>query len=139
MTTKLERVVTYCEELPQLKTYEPSITWSCKIRWQINTLYLLFHYANSLQKWQAGDLLWGAPTHKVIWPFNYLVSWDHVTNLKSYIFTFLILTQPMPYNPLITWLCDKLKPLYLHICNTYDLGLPPVKLQDSFDHMVMRG
>ena len=119
MTTRLGRVVTYCEELSQLKPYEPSVMCSCKIRWQINTSYLLFHWVNSSQKWQGGALLWGAPTHKVIWPFNYLVLSDHVINLKSYIFTFLILTQPMPCNTLITWLFDKLKTLYLHICNTY--------------------
>ena len=34
LTTKLKRVV-YIEELPSIKSQDPLITWSCKVRRQI--------------------------------------------------------------------------------------------------------
>ena len=39
---------------------------------KIDMLYLHFHQTN-----------WGASTQKARWSFNYMVSWDHLTNSKS--------------------------------------------------------
>ena len=32
------------------------------------------------QTWQGDELPWGAPTCKFIWPFDYMVLQDHMTN-----------------------------------------------------------
>ena len=38
------------------------------------------HNGYDQQTWQDGDLSWGAPTHKVTWPFDHVVLGDCVTN-----------------------------------------------------------
>ena len=50
---------------------------------KIDMLYLHFHQTNYLQTCQAGHIPWGASTQKARWSFNYMVSWDHLTNSKS--------------------------------------------------------
>ena len=45
--------------------------------------YLQFHNAYGHQTWQGGVLPWGAPTHKVTWPFDHVVLRDHLTKLKT--------------------------------------------------------
>ena len=35
MATNFDRVVTYLERLPPIKSHDPLITWSCEMRWQI--------------------------------------------------------------------------------------------------------
>ena len=54
--------------------------WSCGfVRSCDKLLYLYYYSPNGYQTWQDGDLLWGAPTHKVLRS-------DHVRpcdNLKS--------------------------------------------------------
>ena len=45
--------------------------------------YVCFHSAYGHQDWYDGELLWGAPTHKVIWPFDHVVLQDHVTTLNQ--------------------------------------------------------
>ena len=40
MSTKLDRVVTYNDELSFINLRDPSMTWSCEVMWQIN--YVIF-------------------------------------------------------------------------------------------------
>ena len=95
-------------------------------RAKLNKLYLHFHYTNAKQKCDGdddGDLLWEISIHKFKWSFNYEVSWDRVTNWKSYI---SFSRRPMgtklgkimtyreklstiwSHDPLIVWLHDHL-------------------------------
>ena len=44
MAIKTDRMVTYNEDLPSLKSQYPFIAWSCKDTWQIeHVVYLLPH------------------------------------------------------------------------------------------------
>ena len=54
--------------------------------------YLLYHNAYSHNIWQDCDLTCAAFIHKVRWPYNHVVSSDHVTNSNHYIST---TTMPM--------------------------------------------
>ena len=40
--------------------------------------YLHYCNANGHLTWQCDGLPWGAPTHKVTWPFDHVILWDHV-------------------------------------------------------------
>ena len=42
--------------------------------------YLHYHNVCGHQTWQGGELPWGSPTHKIIWPFDHMVLQDHGTN-----------------------------------------------------------
>ena len=52
MATKLRRVVTYHEGLPPIKSYDPLIICSCKIK--LKPLYLHYHSVHGHQTWQCG-------------------------------------------------------------------------------------
>ena len=41
--------------------------------------YLHHHNVHGHQTWQGIDLPWAPPTHKVAWPFDHVVFWDHET------------------------------------------------------------
>ena len=47
---------------------------------KLKTLYLHYHSAYGHQTLQDGNVPRWAPTHKVTWPFQQVVLWDHVTN-----------------------------------------------------------
>ena len=51
----------------------------------LETLYLHYHSTHDIQTWHGCDLPWGVSTH-IMWSFNHVVLWTHVTN--SYIATF---------------------------------------------------
>lgn len=87
MATKLDEEVTYPEELPLTKIYDPSVTWSCEITWHIK--YFLSPLALKAAKLKATQC--GASTHKFIQPFNYVFTWGHVTNQKYYVSTMTML------------------------------------------------
>ena len=53
--------------------------WSLPLQ-QLKTLYLHYHNAYGHQIWQGGDLPWGAPIHKITWPFDHVILQDRVTN-----------------------------------------------------------
>ena len=40
MVTKLDRVMTYHEELPSIKSHDPLVTWSCRNTWQTKWIYI---------------------------------------------------------------------------------------------------
>ena len=54
MTTKLDRVVTYNEELPSINPYDPSVTSSCEV--MLQNQYLIFPLA--LDKWPSNMVKW---------------------------------------------------------------------------------
>ena len=87
MATKLDRVVNYHEEFLPIKSHDPLITWSSVITWQTKTIILRYHNAYGQQTWQDGGLFWGAPAHKVTWPFDYVILRNHMTNWNRYIST----------------------------------------------------
>ena len=84
--SNLERMVTYIDGLPPIKSHNPLITWSCEITWQTESIIIStpeclrqpnltgcwlalrglypYIYTNGHQTWQDGDLFWEAPTHK---------------------------------------------------------------------------
>ena len=47
---------------------------------QSSKTYLHYDNAYGNQTYQSGGLPWGTSTDKVIWPFDYVVLWDHVGN-----------------------------------------------------------
>ena len=49
---------------------------------QVKTLYLHYHNVYGHQTLQGGDLPWGAPHHKSIWPFDHVVLQVHQYKLK---------------------------------------------------------
>ena len=65
MATKFGRMVTYLDDLLPLKSYDPFMTWSCKITWQIKALYLQYHSAYGHQTWHDGHLSSQASAHVV--------------------------------------------------------------------------
>ena len=55
----------------------------------LKNLYLLFRNTYGHQNWQNNNLGWGNPTFKVMWPFDYVVTWQtqktylHLHNTKA--------------------------------------------------------
>ena len=49
----------------------------------LKNLYLLFRNAYGHQNWRNNNLGWGNPTFKVMWPFDYVVTWQ---TQKTYLF-----------------------------------------------------
>ena len=49
-------------------------------RGKLKTLYLHYQGLYGYQTWPDGNLPWWAPAHKVKWPFDHVVLWNHVTN-----------------------------------------------------------
>ena len=54
---------------------------------QVYGILLLNHYlhcrnSHGHQTWQYSDLTWWALNHKVTWPFDHMIFWDHATNKK---------------------------------------------------------
>ena len=118
-STKLDRVVTYHEEVPPINSLDPLITWSCNITWQtkiitplagllpiwshdfarsrdkLTPLYLHCHSAFGHQTWQNGDLSRGAPNHKVTQRCDHVVLQSHV---KTKIVIFPLLQCLWPAN-----------------------------------------
>ena len=107
----------------------PFITWS---RDKCKTLYLHFINIYGQQIWQSGNLRWRDPAFKVMWPFDYMVTWQMK---KTYIWTSTIpmatklgwvvtfgqkTSHTKLHDLLITWSRDKYKTLCLHFCSTYD-------------------
>ena len=103
---------------------------------KLKSSYLHYHSAHGHQTWQDDDLPWWAPAYKVAsWPFDYVVLQDHVTKQNHYISTIRVpmatklgrmvthldeLAPTKSHHLLITWFCDKLKPLYLLYHSAYD-------------------
>ena len=83
MATKLGSMVTYLEGNLTIKLYYALITWSCKVTWQTKIIISPLPECLWLTTRRDNNLLRWAPTYKVTWPFDYMVLWDHVTNLKS--------------------------------------------------------
>ena len=77
------------------------------------TLYLHYQGLYGYQTWSDGNLPWWAPAHKVKWPFDHVVLWNHVTNYNRCISTTIV---PM---------ASKLGRMV-----TYDDELLPVKSHD---------
>lgn len=66
MTTKLDRLVIYVNDLLPVKSYDSLITWYFSIsRDKLEQLYFHYHSVYD-QTWEDGDLPRGPPTHKVI-------------------------------------------------------------------------
>ena len=73
--TNLEWWWTRVEGLSTTKSYDPS-SLGPMLRDKLETFYLHFHKTYKHQTWHdhGGDLGWGAPTNKVIWPFHCVVT-----------------------------------------------------------------
>ena len=81
MTTKLDRVVSYHQGLPTIKSYDSLITWSWEIMWQTKyKLYLHYHNAYGYQTWQDANLPWWDPIHNVTWLFDHVILWGYATD-----------------------------------------------------------
>ena len=76
MATKLDRMVTYFERLLTIKSFYVLITWSCKVTWQKNILYIFYKSAYGKQTWQNLDFVWWAPTYNNTWTFDHAALWD---------------------------------------------------------------
>ena len=76
MATKLDTMVTYLERLLTKKSFYGLITWSCKVTWQKNSLYLYYKSAYGKQTWQNHDFVWWAATYNNKWPFDHAALWD---------------------------------------------------------------
>ena len=120
-------VVTYRSQLQSHVTF-----WLCGYVANGKNLYLHFHNVYGHQTWQSGNLQWGSPTFKVMWPFDYGVTWQMKkasTVCNSTIPMATKLDRVVTYNQetpptklrdlLITWSRDKCKTLYLHHRNTH--------------------
>ena len=129
MAIKLGRVITYGKKTPQTKSRYPLI--KC-CRDKCKTLYLHFHNIYGHQTWQRGNLWWRDPNFKVMWPFDYVVTWQMKKILYlSFLNTYghetrksdtygLKIPHIKLHDPLITWSSEKYKTLYLYFCSTYD-------------------
>lgn len=79
MTTTHFKVLTFRKGYPPIKSHNPVNTWSCEVMCQIKLVNL--HYDNyGPQTCQGGDMIRGAPTHKVTSPFYNVVLRSHMTN-----------------------------------------------------------
>ena len=58
--------------------------------------YLQYHSSYDHQIWEDRNLPWWAPAYTVIWTFNHVVLWDHVTNLNHYISTSKVFMATKP-------------------------------------------
>ena len=75
-STRVDSMVTYFERLLTIKSFYALITWSCKVTWQKNYLYLYYKSAYRKQTWQNLEFAWWAPTYNNTWPFDHAALWD---------------------------------------------------------------
>ena len=78
------QAVTYSQKTPHNKLNNILMTWS---RDKYKTLFLHFCSTYDHKTVQSSNLRWGDPTFKVMWPFNYMVTWKMK---KTYIYTYTI-------------------------------------------------
>ena len=78
VASKHGSVGTEVEGLLHIKSYDPLITWSCEVTCQIK--YVIPRPPKVSRWW----LIVKISADKAKWSFNYMVSRDRVTNLKSY-------------------------------------------------------
>ena len=83
MATKLGRMMTYFERLLTIKSFYALITWSCKVTWQKNPLYLYCKSAYGKETWQNDDFAWWAPNYNVTWPFDHVAFWDTMFTYRT--------------------------------------------------------
>ena len=78
VTIKLCGVVTYHEWVPPSESLEPLIARSFDITWETQNI---FHCQSlpMVTKLDSNSCEW-ALTHKVIWPFDLVVLWNHAEN-----------------------------------------------------------
>ena len=81
ITTKLGGVVTYHEGLSPIKSNDPLIMLSFKIKWQTKNISTT-RVPLAKKTRQDHHLLWWSAAHKVTW---HVVLEDHVTNSNHYI------------------------------------------------------
>ena len=101
MATKLNRKVAYDEKMLSTKSYNPLITWTHQVAWQIKNviLYLQFHETCSNKTKQDGGLWYEVA--------NLRVKWYHVTNKKTFYFYF-----------------SKVIPIKIEMVMVYEMSLP---------------
>ena len=58
---------------------------------KLKSLYLHYRNIYGHKTKQYGDLPWLLFTHKIIWRYNHVVLWDHITNLKHCVSTTIML------------------------------------------------
>ena len=83
VTINLGKMVTYNKGNPPMISQDHLSTWTHEVMWLIETKYLLFCMAYGFQTWQDCDLWGGETIHEVVWPYNCVVSWHHMTNQKG--------------------------------------------------------
>lgn len=84
MVNKHDRLVAYDQNPLIIKTYNPSITWSYEVRWQIET-YFPFHQVYCHQTIQGDDSENGSTIPR---SYDPLIMSDSVANGKCYIHFF---------------------------------------------------
>ena len=68
---KTGRMITYLDEFLPIKLHHSFITWSCEVMWQTKTI--ISPLPQSLWPPKVGDIVWQAPSHKVIQSLDHVV------------------------------------------------------------------
>ena len=96
MATKLGRIVTCGWRNPPSKSCDFLIMWS---RDKCKNLYLHFCNTYGHQTWQSSRLQWGHPTFKVMWPFDYVVTWQ----IQKLIICTFTIPMAIKIGRVVTW------------------------------------
>ena len=83
LVTKLGKLVPCHKGLLSIMLLHALATWSCEIMWETKTIMPLLPQYLCTKTWQHSDLPWLPFTHKVEWPYNYVVLWYHVRQFKK--------------------------------------------------------
>ena len=133
ITCKLKSLYLYCHRAYDHRTWQagylplgvsthnviPPLSLA-RSRNKLKPLYLHYHNIYGHKTRQCDELLWLPFTHKVKWPYNDLVLWDHMTNKK-----YCVLHYRNGFG-LKTWLDDDL----LWVTSAYKVTWP-------YNHVVL--
>ena len=140
MASKLGRMVTYLGGLVTIKWNSVLITWFCKVTWQTKVIISLLSGCLWPPNLKDGSSPWWTATHKVTWPSDFLILWDHVTNQNHYIQTVTVPMAKQPgrmvtyferlltiksHSPLITWFCKAMWQTRAIVSLLIECLLPP--------------
>ena len=140
MVIKLGRVVTNLEGVLTIKSFNALITWSCKVTWQKENHSISATRVPMVTTFDTMITCFDAILPIKSHDFDHMDVRDYVTKQNHYISntTVIMTTRPgriviyleqlsssLSYSTLwsrgFAISCDKLKPLYLHYCNVYNL------------------
>ena len=85
MTTKLDRVGIFNEELPFITSHNPLIRWSCKVTWNIKSITSLLQQCQwppKVARWWLTMRSFHSQSYRILWTCSHMRPLDKLKKLS---------------------------------------------------------